>query len=113
MRPEAAREMFERKFRESRSTAAALLDRACSMLPADSTTRAAIDDYKRSATLDEYRPPAPAAAAVALDRLEVAGEHHKLSGEFWHILKHVAVTEALYERAARYRDRAAAEGRHN
>jgi hypothetical protein len=108
MQSEDDREAFEREFRQGRLETASLLEQAWSMLPPDVATRAAIDGYKRFATLNDYDPRASDQLTLALDRLEVASDRHRLAGEFWLILKDVAVMEALYGRAARYRERAAA-----
>jgi hypothetical protein len=107
MRSEDDRESLEREFRDSRLATAALLEQAWSMLPPDPAGKAAIDAYKRFATVDDYHPRAADQLTLALDRLEASADRHRMSAEFWVILKDVAVREALYDRARRYRDRAA------
>jgi hypothetical protein len=107
MRPEDWPDEFRRDYLKSRLWVADALERAWSMLPPDAVSRAAIDGYRQFALREDY-PAVAAHLAVALDRLDECALRRGPTREFWLLLSDVAVMDALYERAADYRGRAAA-----
>jgi len=93
----------EREIRQGRLEIAADLERAASMLPPESVSTKAIDDFRRLSLRDD--PGTSAQCAVALDHLEHAAGESSMPREFWVLLKHSAVREALYYHAQRYKQR--------
>jgi hypothetical protein len=94
---------IEREIREGRLETAADLERAALMLPPDSVNAKAIDDFRRLSL--SHDPGTSEQCALALEHLEHSAGESSMPREFWVLLKHSAVREALYYHAQRYKQR--------
>jgi hypothetical protein len=92
-----------RAVRESRLEGAADMEQAALMLPSDTATLRAIDDYRRLSLEDDSH--ASEHCTLALERLERSASGLAMPPEFWVLLKQSAVREALYYHAQRYKKR--------